>query len=279
MKLKNIVLLTALGLGFSIQAQAGPFILAGTDADDHGSTSGGANLSGWLFMQRALENLTTSASLNNGFLNVVNLGSSAAARAGQAAASAFGLSSLAPTWSFSNIDGIAGITDFFAGNGAVNINNTGIIMMDSGNNVTGGSDSAERALFTTNATAIDGFLGGGGGLFSQSNGYGWVTALLPSLTIVSGGGSGANLTAVGNLAFPGLTNADLTGGPRHNRFDNTGALPILAVDNTGIAVIIGSDGGSVTAPKPTSAPEPTILSLLGLGLAAIGFTRRKKIVS
>jgi len=66
-----------------------------------------------------------------------------------------------------------------------------------------------------------------------------VTALLPTLTIVSGGGSGAKLTAIGNAAFPGLTNADLTGGPRHNRFDNTGALPVLAVDNSGIAVKIG----------------------------------------
>jgi len=168
MKIKNIVLLTALGLGFSIQAQAGPFILAGTDADDHGSASATANNSGWLFMQRALENLTTSASLNNGFLNVVNLGSEATRRAGLAAASAFGKSSLSGVggWSFSNIDTDAAITNFLAGKGAVNVNNTGIIMMDSGGNVSGGSSSSEKALFTLNATAIDKFLGGGGGLFS-----------------------------------------------------------------------------------------------------------------
>ena len=39
----------------SSSAFAGPFILAGTDADDHGFVAAGANQDGWLFMQRALE--------------------------------------------------------------------------------------------------------------------------------------------------------------------------------------------------------------------------------
>ncbi len=166
-------------------AHAGPFILAGTEADDHGSSSGGTNNLGWLFMQRALENLTSFSTLTNGNLNVVNLGSSGQAQS--AATSAFNLSSLAGGggWSFTNIDGVAGITDFFAGTGTVNINNIGIIMMDSGTRVGGGLSSTERAVFTTNAAVIDNFLGTGGGLFSQSNGYGWVTSLLPALTFVS----------------------------------------------------------------------------------------------
>lgn len=147
-------------------------------------------------------------------------------------------------------------------------------MMDSGGNVGGGSSSAERAVFTANAAVIDNFLGAGGGLFSQSNGYGWVTSLLPALTIVSGGGSGANLTVAGNAAFPGLTNADLTGGPRHNRFDNTGSIPVLAVDNSGTAVIIGSAGGSIT--NPGVVPVPATLALVGLGLVSfVGVSRRR----
>jgi len=40
---------------------AGPFILAGTDADDHGSATASANVDGWLFMQKVLENLAPAA--------------------------------------------------------------------------------------------------------------------------------------------------------------------------------------------------------------------------
>ncbi|SFK68198.1 PEP-CTERM protein-sorting domain-containing protein [Nitrosomonas aestuarii] len=256
---------------------AGPFILAGTDADDHGSTSGGANIDGWFFMQRALENLSTSSSLSNGFKTVANLGSSG--KASNAASSAFNSSSLPGSgWNFANIDGDAAITDFFNGSGAININNTGIIMMDSGSNVTGGSSTSERGIFTTNAVKIDNFLGAGGGLFSQSNGYDWVTSLLPTLNIISGGGSGISLTAAGNAAFPGLVDSDLSAGPRHNRFGNTGSIPVLAVDNNGTAVIIGSAGGSVTNPDPDPipVPAPATLALLGIGLIGIASTLRRK---
>ncbi|SEL15204.1 PEP-CTERM protein-sorting domain-containing protein [Colwellia chukchiensis] len=273
MKLKNIYLLIAFLFGFNFTALGGPIILAGTDADDHGGATATANLTGWLFMQRVLENLASAASLTNGHLNVVNLGSSGSAL--NAATSAFGFSSLAGTWSFTNIDGDAAITDYFAGNGAVNINNTGIIMMDSGSHVSGGSSVSERNLFTTNAGIIDTFLANGGGLFSQSNGYAWVNALLPGLTIVNGGGTGANLTAAGMAAFPGLTNGDLTSGPRHNRFSNIGGLTVLATDNSGIAVIIGTNAGSITNPGQT-VPEPTTLAIFALGLLGLASRRVKK---
>ncbi|ASP48952.1 PEP-CTERM sorting domain-containing protein [Cognaticolwellia beringensis] len=275
MKLKNISLLSVLLLSINFTATAGPIILSGTDADDHGSASGGANLSGWLFMQRVLENLSTAASLTNGHLNVVNLGSSSSAL--NAATSAFNLSSLVGNgWSFTNIDTDAAIADYFAGNGAVNINNTGIMMMDSGQHVSGGSSASERALFSTNATIIDNFLGLGGGLFSQANGYAWVNTLLPTLSIVSGGGNGANLTAAGTAAFPGLSNADLTGGPRHNRFANVGGLSVFATDNSGVAVIIGTSGGSILNPGIT-VPEPSTLAIFALGIMGLASRRFKKL--
>ena len=275
MKLKNISLLSVLLLSINFSATAGPIILAGTDADDHGNANGGVNQSGWLFMQRVLENLSAAASLTNGHLNVVNLGSSGSAL--NAATSAFGLSSLVGNgWSFTNIDTDANIAAYFAGTSPININNTGIMMMDSGSQVSGGSSPSERALFTTNATIIDNFLGLGGGLFSQSNGYAWVNTLLPSLTIVSNGGNGANLTAAGSAAFPGLTNADLTGGPRHNRFDNVGGLTVLATDNTGVAVIIGTSGGSILNPG-ISVPEPSTLAIFALGIMGLASRRFKKL--
>jgi len=263
-------------LAFSGSAVAGPFILAGTDADDHGSVSAGVNQDGWFFMQRALENLSSATSLTNTNKHVVNLGSLSGGEAGLAAASAFGLSSLATSgWSFSNVDGDTDVTNFFNGTGTVNINNTSLIMMDSGQNVGGGSSVSERGLFTTNATVIDTFLGNGGGLFSRANGYGWVSALLPSLTVLGGQSSGISLTAAGSSAFPSLTNADLSAGPYHNEFDNIGALTVLGVETTtGDIVVIGSSGGSVSNPDPV--PEPGMIAIFAIGLVGLGLARRKR---
>lgn len=261
-------------MAFSGSAVAGPFILAGTDADDHGFFDGTNNQDGWFFMQRALENLSTAASLTNTLKRVVNLGSSSSALA--AATSAFNQSSLATSgWTFVNVDTDAAITSFFDGSGTDNINNTSLIMMDSGNNVGGGSSNSERAIFTANATVIDTFLGAGGGLFSQANGYGWVSALLPSLTVNAGQSSGISLTAAGSAAFPSLTNADLSAGPYHNEFTNIGALTVLGEETaTGDFVIIGSSGGSVSAPTPV--PEPGMIAIFAIGLAGLGFVRRKR---
>ena len=73
---KTLVSLAAASLMASSAAFAGPFILAGTDADDHGSVSGGVNQDGWFFMQRALENLATD--VTNGNTTVAFLGSTSA---------------------------------------------------------------------------------------------------------------------------------------------------------------------------------------------------------
>jgi hypothetical protein len=271
MKLKTkLKLLAASLLMASSTAFAGPFILAGTDADDHGSVSGGVNQNGWLFMQRALENI--GAGVTNGKTTVAILGSTFTAA--NAANSAFDLSSLNATWDRANI-AVTDFSAFFSGAGAVNINTVGILMMDSASNVTGG---VAGSTFTPYASIINSFVGAGGGLFSQANGYDWLTALLPAVSVTVDQNSGLVLTADGNTAFPGLTNADLSAGPWHNWFDGFSPIPTLATGfGNGLtrSVIIGGTGGSITNPG-RSVPVPGSLTLLGAGLLGLGALSRKR---
>ena len=72
-----------------------------------------------------------------------------------------------------------------------------------------------------------------------------------------------------------LTNADLSSGPYHNTFSNTGTLPILAVDSGQRAVILGASGGTVTNPDPVGVPDGGSLLAVYLGIAGmmLGFRR------
>ena len=210
-------------LGTVSTSYAGPFILAGTDADDHGSVTGtvasGVNQDGWFFMQRSLENLAPG--VTNGSKVVAVLGSNPGTQAHNAALSAFNNSALpAAGWTLTTYNDAA-LTTFLSGGLA----GAGIVMMDSAGNVSGGATGAELTAFTNNATNINTFLGNGGGLFSQSNGYGWVSALVPGLADVSASNTGLALTPAGNAAFPGLTNADLSAGPWHNYTGRARAWP------------------------------------------------------
>lgn len=258
-------------------AHAGPYILAGTDADDHGTASLAGNSNGWLFMQKSLENLASGPALTNNNRVVMSFGSNVGSEAGRAAKSAFDLSSLASSgWSFQQISNVASLIDF-----AGTISAASILMFDSGeNNVGGGLTGAEQSALTANAAAINSFVGAGGGLFSQANNYGWLTALVPTLTFSSIGGDELALTSAGLAAFPGLTNSDLSSGPYHGNFKNLGGIPSLATgigSDSGLQVIIGAAGGSFTAPVPVGAiPEPSTYALMGIGLAAIGLGLRRK---
>ena len=278
MKIKSLVLATATALALSAgSALAGPFIISGTDSDDHGSTSGGANTGGWLYMQKALENL--GGAVTNGNKTVVTLGTSGST-AGAAASSAFSLSSLVGAgWTFGTVDGTTDVTAFF-GAGTFNTGNTGIIMIDSGDNVGGGISSAEEAILTANAAAINAFVGAGGGLFAQASDLGWLAALIPGIVTVDigtgGDASALLLTAAGTAAFPGLTNGDLSSGPWHHYFTGYSPLSLLAESTGGFDVVIGGVGGSITDPGPVGVPEPLTVTLFGAGLAGAAALRRRK---
>lgn len=252
-------------------AHAGPFILAGTDADDHGSFSSGANQDGWLFMQKAIENIAAAPSLTNGNKVVVSLGSNANAKAGLAAKSAFDRSALVGLgWTFKFVEGAAAISAYLAAPDA------GIIMLDSGSNVSGGLSVAEQAALTGSAAALNSFVGGGGGLFSQANRYGWLSALLPSLTVNVASSTGITLTPAGNAAFPGLKNSDLSAGPYHANFTNVGLIPVLGLGvgaNSSLNLIIGASGGSIIVP---GVPEPATYAMLAAGLGIVGVVVRRR---
>ena len=281
-------------------AFAGPIIIAGTDSDDHGYAVGNANQTGWLFMQKAFENI--GGAVSNGKKTAVCLGCNGF-QAQNAFDSATQNSSLAGGWTFSNLTTMADITNFFNGSGTINLGNTGIVYMPTvASNVSGGLTDDQLSIINLHGADLNSYLASGGGLFTQeqansSIGYGWLTTLLPGLVVQGDSGgpdfdeNSLSLTAAGNAAFPGLTNADMTNAtPWHAWFSgNFGGLQVLATgpifsDLGGQfpgAVVLGggadavvSCGGPNDPPCPT--PEPDGLPLFGLGMLGLAYGLRRR---
>ena len=293
--MKQILIAAALGLslGLSGLAVAGPVIIDGSDAEEHGSVVGGVNTAGWEYFQRGFENLLPQ--VGNGNTVAVCLGCTLNTQT--AFASAFDLATKPAGWTRETIDGAALITSYFAGTLTRTLANTGLLYFPTGEGTTsGGITAAELAVLNANAIAINTFVGGasGGGLFAHgqsgtTGAWGWLTTLIPGIIPTLSGGSGnLELTAVGASAFPGLTNADIGGAqPWHEHFAGTfGGLQVLVQTTSGPAgraVVLGGGAGTQIGcglagqpPCVNQVPEPMTLALLGIGLLGFGVSRRAK---
>src|SRR5688500_2563083 len=100
----------ALAAVFASQAYAGPVIIDGTDAEEHGSLSGGVNTAGWEYFQRCFENLLPQV----GNSNTVALCLGCTGNTQAAFASAFDLATKPAGWTRETIDGDVNMTGYFA---------------------------------------------------------------------------------------------------------------------------------------------------------------------
>lgn len=231
-------------------ADRNQIVIDGTDANDHGSASGGVNQGGWRYMQKVLEAIAPQVA--NGKKVVVDLGTEPGTQARNAIDSAFGLSSLPGAgWTIVHVNGAKDIGTFLTGGTVAGVarEGTGILYLPSAGGETSGDLSAdELAVINANAAALGQIVNVfGAGLFAMTEEgagqWGWLRSIIATITPAEKSDTGLTLTAAGRAAFPGLTDADLSTGPWHNYFTGQFAsLKVLATGRNGEVVILGGVG-------------------------------------
>jgi hypothetical protein len=275
-------------LAMTASGQAGVIILGGDDLTDHGfRNAAGTNIEGWLYIEKAIGNIAASPFLTRpgavmgGEIAALGSADPGAAFPGSNAGAAIKSAATNLGLNVGFHEGATAISDFFSAlaGGTVNPRILYLPGTGAGNDL----DSTEGAALTANAAAINNFVASGGGLMSHGSGstaYGWLSALIPGLSD-SGfcDASGAQLTAAGQAAFPGLTNNDINSnaGPCHSSFVGPlGGMTVFAFDGNSRPFIIGNagPGGSVT--EPPAVPEPFTSLMLGSGLLAVAIARKRR---
>lgn len=233
-------------------AFAGPIIIDGTDASDHGSTNGISNFNGWLYMQKVLENLAPQVSPGTVKV-VVDIGTEPGSKARQAIDSAFALSSLpAAGWTIVHVNGDVAVAAWMA---SLSTSNTGILALPTDGETSGDMVSSELAAINAASAKLATYVGQGGGLFAMSESgpgaFGWLTTLIPSIVPKPEPSSSdiITLTPAGLAAFPGLTSTITTNAtPWHNYFSGAfGPLQVLALGDNGEPLILGGGAGTALA--------------------------------
>jgi hypothetical protein len=223
---------------------------------------------GWLYIQKALENIAPSLTrANDGSVAVLGSADSSSTSGNAGAAYHFAVPNAAATTSLEDdvtfYNGATAINQFFTDlaasevTPAIGVNPAIIVTVGEG--ALNDLDTSEGAALTANADGIANFVNSGGGLIahgfdgdgSADISYGWLTALIPGLpgaSVATGCDKVTlSLTLLGQLAFPGLTNEDIRpdgANQCHNHFLNHG-LPVLARDTFELMVTPGP-GNDVT---------------------------------
>lgn len=225
-------------------AVGGPVIIGGDDLTDHGEVDIDGNpLEGWLYIQRAIENIEPNVTRSNDN-SIAALGSAPSTDTSDDAGAAIGVAADQVGMTVTYHDGGPAIEAFFddLASGAVNP----AIIYVSGDGASNDIDTVEEVdALSNNAGGINDFVNDGGGLMSHGSEFGWLQALIPGIIVVDDGSSDdLYFTPEGLAALPALLVSDINAGPWHNYFTgDLGGLDVLVRSSD----INTCGGGEVTA--------------------------------